>query len=114
MCQPDPRIDRRIRNGIGGGMANSSSLLELFQILEKELNLRLKYTQLPLAPQRSEILRGGQFESGIDAGLETADNQARRNFENNCLGPRGYVTRTDSTKDRQIEFVIAFWKPTEK
>jgi CDP-paratose 2-epimerase len=32
---------------IGGGMANSSSLLELLQILEKELNVRLKYTQLP-------------------------------------------------------------------
>jgi hypothetical protein len=57
------------------------------KILEKELTLRLKYTQLPLAPQRSEILRGGQFESGIDAGLETADNQAQRNFENNCPGP---------------------------
>lgn len=32
---------------IGGGMANSSSLLELFQFLEKELDVRLKYTRLP-------------------------------------------------------------------
>ena len=32
---------------IGGGMENSSSLLELFQILEEELDVRLKHTQLP-------------------------------------------------------------------
>jgi CDP-paratose 2-epimerase len=32
---------------IGGGMGNSSSLLELFHILEKELNVQLKYTRLP-------------------------------------------------------------------
>jgi CDP-paratose 2-epimerase len=28
-------------------MANSSSLLELFQVLEKELVIRLRYTPLP-------------------------------------------------------------------
>jgi len=32
---------------IGGGMENSLSLLELFQFLEKELNIQLHYTQLP-------------------------------------------------------------------
>lgn len=32
---------------IGGGMKNSLSLLELFDLLEKELYVRLKYTQLP-------------------------------------------------------------------
>ena len=32
---------------IGGGMANSSSLLELFEILEAELQVKLKYTRLP-------------------------------------------------------------------
>jgi CDP-paratose 2-epimerase len=32
---------------IGGGMANSSSLLELFQILEGELKVKLKYSRLP-------------------------------------------------------------------
>jgi CDP-paratose 2-epimerase len=32
---------------IGGGMENSSSLLELFQILKEELDVQLKYTQLP-------------------------------------------------------------------
>ena len=32
---------------IGGGMANSSSLLELFEILEDELKVKLKYTKLP-------------------------------------------------------------------
>jgi CDP-paratose 2-epimerase len=32
---------------IGGGMANSSSLLELFQVLEGELGIRLRYTQRP-------------------------------------------------------------------
>ncbi len=32
---------------IGGGMANSSSLLELFEILEDELKVKLKYTNLP-------------------------------------------------------------------
>ncbi len=37
---------------IGGGMANSLSLLELFDFLEKELNIKLKYTQLP--PRESD------------------------------------------------------------
>lgn len=32
---------------IGGGMANSLSLLELFSILEQELNVKLTYQQLP-------------------------------------------------------------------
>ncbi len=32
---------------IGGGMANSSSLLELFDFLEDELQVKLKYSQLP-------------------------------------------------------------------
>lgn len=32
---------------IGGGMKNSLSLLELFAILEEELNINLKYTKLP-------------------------------------------------------------------
>ena len=32
---------------IGGGMENSCSLLELFQILENSLQLRLRYTHLP-------------------------------------------------------------------
>lgn len=32
---------------IGGGMANSLSLLELFDILESELNVKLKYRKLP-------------------------------------------------------------------
>jgi CDP-paratose 2-epimerase len=32
---------------IGGGMANSLSLLELFSILEQELNVKITYQQLP-------------------------------------------------------------------
>jgi CDP-paratose 2-epimerase len=32
---------------IGGGMANSSSLLELFEMLETELKVKLEYKQLP-------------------------------------------------------------------
>lgn len=32
---------------IGGGMANSCSLLELFQILERSLDVRLEYRRLP-------------------------------------------------------------------
>jgi len=32
---------------IGGGIQNSLSLLELFEILEKELNVKLAYTRLP-------------------------------------------------------------------
>ena len=32
---------------IGGGMENSSSLLELFDFLEKELDIKMVYTQLP-------------------------------------------------------------------
>ncbi|RBQ32727.1 CDP-paratose 2-epimerase [Arcobacter sp. FW59] len=37
---------------IGGGMQNSSSLLELFSFLEKELDIKMKYTQLP--PRESD------------------------------------------------------------
>ena len=31
---------------IGGGMENSLSLLELFEILEEKLNIKMKYKQL--------------------------------------------------------------------
>lgn len=37
---------------IGGGIENSLSLLELFYFLEKELNVKLTYTQLP--PRKSD------------------------------------------------------------
>lgn len=37
---------------IGGGMSNSLSLLELFTFLEKELNVKLNYKQLP--PRESD------------------------------------------------------------
>ena len=37
---------------IGGGMINSLSLLELFDILESELDVKLKYTKLP--PRESD------------------------------------------------------------
>ena len=37
---------------IGGGFNNSLSLLELFEFLEKELNVKLNYTQLP--PRESD------------------------------------------------------------
>lgn len=37
---------------IGGGMENSLSLIELFKILEAELSIQLKYTQLP--PRESD------------------------------------------------------------
>lgn len=37
---------------IGGGMDNSSSLLELFSFLENELDIKMEYTQLP--PRESD------------------------------------------------------------
>jgi len=37
---------------IGGGMENSLSLLELFELLEKELHITMQYTQLP--PRQSD------------------------------------------------------------
>jgi CDP-paratose 2-epimerase len=37
---------------IGGGIENSSSLLELFQLLEKELGIKMNYQQLP--PRESD------------------------------------------------------------
>lgn len=37
---------------IGGGMANSSSLLELFVFLERELNIKMSYHQMP--PRESD------------------------------------------------------------
>lgn len=37
---------------IGGGVENSLSLLELFDLLESELNIKLNYTKLP--PRESD------------------------------------------------------------
>lgn len=37
---------------IGGGIENSLSLLELFEMLEKKLNIKMQYTQLP--PRQSD------------------------------------------------------------
>lgn len=40
---------------IGGGMTNSLSLLELFDFLEKELHVKLKYVQLPARASDQKI-----------------------------------------------------------
>jgi len=41
---------------IGGGMENSLSLLELFQILERELDVRLNYVKLPARKSDQKVL----------------------------------------------------------
>ena len=40
---------------VGGGIYNSSSLLELFIFLEKELNINMKYTQIPVRESDQRI-----------------------------------------------------------
>ena len=40
---------------VGGGMANSSSLLELFHFLENELDIEMKYKQLPVRESDQKI-----------------------------------------------------------
>ena len=39
---------------IGGGIENSLSIIELFQILEEELNIKMEYEKLP--PRESDQL----------------------------------------------------------
>src|SRR2546422_11750501 len=40
---------------IGGGAANSLSLLELFQLLEREMEVRLRYCQLPVRQSDQKV-----------------------------------------------------------
>ena len=40
---------------IGGGMANSSSLLELFSFLEKELDIEMRYEKLPVRESDQKV-----------------------------------------------------------
>jgi len=40
---------------VGGGIENSSSLLELFHFLEKELDVKMEYTQLPVRESDQKI-----------------------------------------------------------
>ncbi|MDO9055516.1 MAG: NAD-dependent epimerase/dehydratase family protein [Sulfuricurvum sp.] len=40
---------------VGGGIDNSSSLLELFHFLEKELNVKMEYIQLPVRESDQKI-----------------------------------------------------------
>lgn len=40
---------------VGGGIENSSSLLELFHFLENELDLKMEYTQLPVRESDQKI-----------------------------------------------------------
>lgn len=40
---------------VGGGIENSSSLLELFSFLEKELDVKMEYTQLPVRESDQKI-----------------------------------------------------------
>jgi CDP-paratose 2-epimerase len=53
---------------IGGGMANSSSLLELFEILESELKVKLKYERLPWrhSDQKFFVANNGKAQALLD------------------------------------------------
>jgi CDP-paratose 2-epimerase len=49
---------------IGGGMANSSSLLELFQLLEELLPVKLKYTRLPMRQADQKFFVANNAKAG--------------------------------------------------
>jgi CDP-paratose 2-epimerase len=53
---------------IGGGMANSSSLLELFEMLETELKVKLKYERLPWrhSDQKFFVANNAKAQSLLD------------------------------------------------
>jgi len=52
---------------IGGGMENSLSLLELFDFLEKELDIKMDYTKLPWRKSDQKV-----FVANIDRAKQTA------------------------------------------
>ena len=73
---------------IGGGIANSSSLLELFAILEKTLNVELDYERLPWRHSDQKFFVANNAKAEKLLGWRPRRDERRRNQTHARLGSR--------------------------
>ncbi|WP_373032894.1 NAD-dependent epimerase/dehydratase family protein [Sulfurovum sp.] len=79
---------------VGGGIENSSSLLELFAFLEKELDIEMSYTQLPVRESDQKIfvadlskakeLIGWEPKISKDEGIRKMIEWIKQNGQTSC------------------------------